>query len=69
MKVKFSKKFRKQYEKLDVKIRAVFESRLQMFMKDLFDPQLNNHQLAANVHLSSPRRRGSIQIDSRSSRE
>lgn len=45
MKIKFSRKFRKQYDKSEAKIRAVFEKRLQMFMKDPFDPLLNNHQL------------------------
>lgn len=48
MKLKFSKKFKKQYDKSDAKIRSVFEKRLQMFMKDQFDSQLNNHQLAGN---------------------
>lgn len=48
MKIKFSKKFRKQYIKSDEKIRAVFEKRLQIFMRDPIDPQLRNHQLAGN---------------------
>jgi len=49
MKIKFSKKLRKQYHKSDAKIREVFEKRLQMFMKDPFDPVLNNHQLTGNL--------------------
>lgn len=49
MKIKFSKRFRKQYDKSDAKIRAVFEKRLQLFMKDPFDPQLNNHQLTGKL--------------------
>lgn len=49
MKIKFSRKFKKQYDKSESKIRTVFEKRLQMFMKDPFDPLLNNHQLTGMI--------------------
>ncbi len=45
MKIKFSKKFSKQYDKTPPKIKIQFETRLKIFSKTKFDPVLNNHSL------------------------
>jgi addiction module RelE/StbE family toxin len=45
MKVKFSRKFSKQYLKAPIKIRKAFDRRLGVFMMDKFSPTLNNHKL------------------------
>ncbi|KKQ26130.1 MAG: hypothetical protein US62_C0009G0016 [Candidatus Woesebacteria bacterium GW2011_GWA1_37_8] len=45
MKVKFSKKFGKNYDKAPFKIRKAFDSRLEQLLVDKFYPSLNNHAL------------------------
>lgn len=46
MKVRFTKRFSKEYDKAPKKIKAAFNKRLQLFMEDKFHPTLNNHSLA-----------------------
>lgn len=48
MKVRFSKRFVKNYKRAPKKIRTAFNARLDIFMKDKFYPQLNNHSLTGN---------------------
>ena len=49
MKVKFSKKFAKQYEKANAKIKISFDKRLKLFLQNPFHPLLNNHALSGNL--------------------
>lgn len=46
MKVKFSRKFARRYNKAPKKIKKAFGNRLDIFIKDKFHPQLNNHALS-----------------------
>ncbi|MDP3973963.1 MAG: type II toxin-antitoxin system mRNA interferase toxin, RelE/StbE family [Candidatus Daviesbacteria bacterium] len=45
MQTKFAKKFKKQYEKADAKIKSAFDKKLELFLQDPFHPLLNNHSL------------------------
>ena len=45
MKIRFHKNFEKQYKKLNEKEREKVQERLELFLKNPFDPQLNNHSL------------------------
>lgn len=45
MHVRFSRRFAKQYDRVEPKLRAVFQERLELFMEDPFDPVLNSHSL------------------------
>ena len=45
MKIRFHRKFKKQFKKLDKKIQRHFEARLELFMENPSDYQLNNHAL------------------------
>ncbi|MBU0570092.1 type II toxin-antitoxin system mRNA interferase toxin, RelE/StbE family [Patescibacteria group bacterium] len=45
MKIKFSKKFSKRFDKAPKKIRTAFNNRLEVFINDKFHSQLNNHSL------------------------
>ncbi len=45
MKVRFHKKFVKDYGHLDVKIRRIFENRLQIFCTNPYQAKLCNHPL------------------------
>ncbi len=45
MYVKFSHRFTKQYDRVEPKLRTVFQGRLALFMEDPFNPVLNNHSL------------------------
>jgi addiction module RelE/StbE family toxin len=45
MQVRFSREFRKSYLKTDKKIRLNIDKRIKIFLKNPFDPQLNNHAL------------------------
>lgn len=45
MHIDFSKKFRKQYEKLPPKHRDRFDERLKIFLGNPFTRELNNHVL------------------------
>ena len=43
--VRFHKNFEKQYKKLKKGEKNRFKERIQVFLKDEFDPTLNNHPL------------------------
>lgn len=45
MKVRFSKRFVKLYDKAPIKVRGAFDIRLVIFHQDKFHPILNNHSL------------------------
>ena len=45
MKIKFSKKFGKQYDKAPKKVRIAFQKRLTIFRKNIYSYLLNNHAL------------------------
>lgn len=45
VKVKFTKRFSKQYDKTPPKIKKAFQERLVIFIHDKFDPRLHNHVL------------------------
>lgn len=45
MQIRFSKKFSKQYEKTDLKIKSATDKRLKIFQENPSQPQLNNHAL------------------------
>jgi len=45
MKVRFAKKFKKDYRRSPLKIRRLFDRRLKIFVADKFYPALNNHSL------------------------
>ena len=45
MRVRFSRRFDKQYHRASAKIKITFDSRLRIFLENPFNPILNNHQL------------------------
>lgn len=45
MSINYGKRFSKQYEKADLKIRNAFKNRLKLFKEDPHHPLLNNHSL------------------------
>lgn len=45
MQTNFAKKFKKQYEKADYKIKSAFDKKIELFLQDPFYPLLNNHAL------------------------
>jgi addiction module RelE/StbE family toxin len=45
MRVRFSRQFSKQYDKVDFNIKSAFDKRLKLFIKSPYHPQLNNHSL------------------------
>lgn len=45
MQINFAKKFKKQYEKADSKIKDAFDQRFELFKEDIFHSLLNNHAL------------------------
>ena len=45
MKPEYHKRFRKQFDKLPLKIQDKFEKCLKLFIDDQFHPLLNNHPL------------------------
>jgi addiction module RelE/StbE family toxin len=45
MKVKYTKKFVKQYDKADLTIQTLFKEKLNLFINDPSNPQLRNHPL------------------------
>ena len=49
MLVRFTKKFSKQYDKADRKIKRLFDKKLGWFLLNPFHPQLNNHQLTGKL--------------------
>lgn len=50
MVVEYDKKFLKQYDKADPKIRLAFKKRRRLFQENPFDPQLRNHALSGRYH-------------------
>ena len=49
MKIKYSRKFEKQYKKASKKVKQAFEKRLKLFLKNPFEPILHNHQLSGEL--------------------
>ncbi|OGE31075.1 hypothetical protein A2631_05355 [Candidatus Daviesbacteria bacterium RIFCSPHIGHO2_01_FULL_44_29] len=45
MKIQYDPDFLKTLKKLDAKIRKSFKKRIEIFLKDPFDPRLDNHEL------------------------
>ena len=45
MRIQLHKNFEKQYKKLKIKIKDKFLERINIFLKDEFNPVLNNHAL------------------------
>ena len=45
MKPEYHKNFRRQFDKLSVKIQDKFEKKLSLFLQNQFHPFLNNHSL------------------------
>ncbi|MEK7106614.1 MAG: type II toxin-antitoxin system YafQ family toxin [Patescibacteria group bacterium] len=45
MKIFFAKKFRKNYNRLDIRIREQCDERLRLFASEPFHPLLNNHSV------------------------
>lgn len=43
--IRFTEEFYTQYKKADVRIRNQFNQQLEMFKKNMRDPQLRNHPL------------------------
>lgn len=48
MLIKFEKKFNKQYQKADLKIKTAFKARLKLFKDNPLNPLLDNHLLIGN---------------------
>ncbi len=46
MKIKFAKRFVKEYEHTGLKIKKAVKERIDLFNKDPFHPQLRNHPLS-----------------------
>ncbi len=49
MRVRYNKKFVKQYEKADANIKKIFGERLKLFLKVPHSPQLRNHPLSGKL--------------------
>jgi addiction module RelE/StbE family toxin len=49
MKVKYTKKFAKQYDKANLKIQTVFKEKVRLFLNDPSNPQLRNHPLKGTL--------------------
>ncbi|MFZ3074244.1 MAG: type II toxin-antitoxin system mRNA interferase toxin, RelE/StbE family [Minisyncoccales bacterium] len=45
MRVDFSNKFKKQYEKAPIAVKTILKERLMVFGRDKYAPILNNHEL------------------------
>lgn len=45
MKVNYTKKFAKQYDKADLIIQTAFKNKVRLFLNDPSNPQLRNHPL------------------------
>ncbi len=48
MPVRFNRQFVKQHDKANQKIQEAFKRRLEIFLKNPIDQQLNNHALTGN---------------------
>jgi addiction module RelE/StbE family toxin len=46
IKIKFGRKFSKQYDRAPAKVRKSFDKRLHLFQENKFHPLLNNHALS-----------------------
>ena len=46
MKPEYTKNFRKQFDKLSIKIQDKFEEKLDLFLQNMFHLLLNNHSLS-----------------------
>ena len=46
MKPEYHKNFRKQFDKLSIKIQDKFEEKLDLFLQNMFHLLLNNHSLS-----------------------
>ncbi len=49
MKIKYKRKFKKQYARASKKIKRAFEKRLKLFLKNPHNPILHNHQLSGQL--------------------
>lgn len=49
MKIKYHKKFLKQFSKLPTKIQIAVEQTITIFQKDPSDPTLHNHRLSGQL--------------------
>jgi len=49
VKTKFTKSFKKQYQKAPNKIQKVFDRRLTLFVENQYDPLLKNHALSGKL--------------------
>ena len=49
MKVIFTRKFSKQYNKAPDKVKTAFNKRLDLFIKDKYHPLLSNHALLGEL--------------------
>lgn len=47
--IRFSKKFKKQYQKLPAKYQQQFIERLQLWQEQPYHPLLNNHKLSGKL--------------------
>ena len=49
MQIEYSKKFVKEFRKCPSKIKTAFKNKLKIFVKNQFDPVLNNHSLSGKL--------------------
>ncbi len=49
MQIEYSKKFIKEFKKCSSKIKTAFKNKLKTFIKDQFNPTLNNHSLTGKL--------------------
>ncbi len=50
MKIRYTRRFVKQYEKIDTKIRKAFANRLKLFIENPQTPILRNHFLKGSLN-------------------
>ena len=49
MKIFYSSKFAREYQKLLLRVKKIAEKKEQIFRKNLFDPKLKTHKLKGNL--------------------
>ena len=49
MQIEYSKKFIKEFKKCPSKIKTAFKNKLKIFIKNQFNPILNNHSLTGKL--------------------
>lgn len=49
MKIKFTKSFKKQYQKAPSKIQKIFDRKITLFIKNRYNPLLRNHALSGKL--------------------